>query len=156
MTERENHNERDWEQLLDRELKSLPDREAPSTLIPRVMETIKAKEQRPWRQGTWWQWPPAAQILSLVFISALLGLVVWSGLQLSQGDLTAQLGEKLSEWLAPLGPFRTVLSSLVNAASLVLRQASGLALFVVVALCLTMYLSCVGLGTVFYRLTLRK
>jgi hypothetical protein len=86
----------------------------------------------------------------------LLGLLTWAGVQISQGDITAELGAKLSSWLEPLGPFRTLFLSLLNAGALVCKQGGGLALFIVFALCLTMYLSCVGLGTVFYRVTLRK
>jgi len=44
--------ESDWEAHLDRQLRELPDRPAPTTLMPRVLAAIRARAL-PWYQRTW-------------------------------------------------------------------------------------------------------
>lgn len=146
----------DWEARLSRKLADLPDREAPSTLVPRVLAAVQAKARLPWYRRTWWHWPPAAQVFALVLLSGLLGGITWLGLQVGQGDWGLHAERTVSGWLQPLAPFWSCFNSVVNALALALRQLNAWIVFGAVAVCLGMYLSCLGVGTVVYRMTVNK
>ncbi len=150
------HRDSQWEETLDRELKSLPDRQAPSTLLPRVMAAVQAKARLPWWRRAWRTWPPAAQVLSLVLFSTLLGLVTWVGMHGWSVGAAAETTRVLNDWTAPISRFWSCLTALVNATALVSRKAGGYTLFAVGILCAAMYLSCGGLGTVCYRVASNK
>ena len=59
---------KDW---LDAELKNLPDLEAPRTLLPTVMETVRQRARVPW-----WAWPPRTDLFrSFALVISLFVLV---------------------------------------------------------------------------------
>ncbi len=150
------HTDNQWEEVLDRELKTLPDRQAPSTLLPRVMAAVQAKARLPWWRRAWRTWPPAAQILSLLLFSGLLGLVTWVAMHGWSAESAAHATRLLSDWTAPISRFWSCLTALANALVLVSKTANGYALLGAGIFCMAMYLSCVGLGTVFYRVASNK
>lgn len=140
-----------WVNVLDRKLHELPNRRAPSTLLPRVMAAIQARASLPWYRRSWWEWPSVWQVLSLLGVSGLLGLVTWSCGPGSSGFL-AQAGALLTDWMPALEPMWTLLGTLARALALVVKQVGGWTILAGLGLCLAMYLSCIGVGTVFYRL----
>jgi len=146
----------DWVAALDAELRQLPDVQAPETLIPRVMAVVRAKAKLPWWRRTWWHWPPAAQVLLLLgFVGLMIGLsyygpLAWNGLA------TSHLGQTLGGWLQALTPLWDCLAALINAFALVIRQARTLALVLAAGICLALYLSCLGLGTMMYKVAFSK
>jgi predicted anti-sigma-YlaC factor YlaD len=145
-----------WEQTLGRELKKLPDRPAPPTLIPRVLAAVQARARLPWWRRTWWTWPPTAQILSLVLVSMALGLVTYGGLQVGESQWLSRAQAGLASLLSPLAPLWACLGALLEALVLVFRRGGNLVLLLGGVFCVGMYLSCVGLGTIFYRVAVRK
>ena len=145
-----------WEETLDAELKLLPDLPAPDTLIPRVMAALAAEACLPWYRRTWWTWPLAARVLSVAVLSALWGSLAWVAWHTGDNHVLAGAGDQVGGWLAPFRPAWTVLNSVVNALALVLRQGGSWLLFGAVAFAVIMYLSCVGLGTVFYRVAIKN
>ncbi len=140
----------DWEKLLDRQLRALPDRRAPDTLLPRVMAALRVRAL-PWYQRTWWTWPRPLQCLSLLLVSVVLGVITWLALHAGDVALTGQVGRQLGNWFAPVAALWTAVGVLVNALGAVIRSLGTLNLCLAGAVLLAMYLSCVGLGTVFYR-----
>jgi len=140
-----------WESALNRELRNLPDRPAPRTLIPRVMAALQTRAGLPWYRRPWWDWSSGLQALSLLGLSGLLGLATWLAMHAGQIEWMSVLGSELRSWLAPLSPVWSLLSSLAGAVALVLRGISGWICLAGGAFCVVMYLSCVGLGTAFYR-----
>jgi hypothetical protein len=62
---------------VDRALRDLPWRQAPGTLLPRVMAAVHAWGARPWYERAWVTWPLQWQALSGAFLAALLVAGVW-------------------------------------------------------------------------------
>lgn len=65
-------NDHDLEQLVDRELKALPPRRAPGTLLPAVMLAVRAAATRPWHARPWMVWPAGWQAASVAALLVLL------------------------------------------------------------------------------------
>jgi hypothetical protein len=141
----------DWEAVLDRELKRLPDRPAPDTLIPRVLAVVEGRTRRPWYRQPWRSWPPPAQILSVVVTSIVLGLLTWLSLHAGGSQWIEAGAHRADAWLAPLAPLLSVLSGLANAAALVVRSVSPWVWAGAAGFCVLMYLSCMGLGTIVWQ-----
>jgi len=150
------HPPEQWEDLLSRELKGLPDRPAPDTLIPRVLAALEERACLPWYQQTWWTWPPAVRLVSLLLFSALLGGLTWVALHAGESVVMAEAGGRFTGWWASLQPAWTVVNSVINALALAIRQTGGWLLVGGVTFCAAMYLSCVGLGTMFYRVAIKN
>ena len=52
--------EKKLEELIHRELRQLPERPAPATLVHRVMLAVHARARRPWWERSWVGWPLSA------------------------------------------------------------------------------------------------
>lgn len=148
--------EKRLEAWVDRQLRQLPDRPAPSTLAPRVMALIRARVRVPWYRLTWWHWPTLAQAFSLLLVSTLLGGLTWAGLHASEGDWAATTMQHLQGWLSPLQPLWVMLVAMSRAVVLVVHQTNPLLLSGIGAVLMAMYLSCLALGTVVYRMAIGK
>lgn len=120
------------------------------------MAMIQARAALPWYRRTWWHWPVLAQVVSLLAVSALLGMATWLLLHLASGQWEATVTQEAKSVLAPLAPLWSLLTTLVEALALVVKSAGGSVLLIASSLCLVMYLSCVGLGTVFYRVAVGR
>ena len=70
-------NDAELETLIDRELRRLPALNAPPTLLPRVLMSVRAWTARPWYERAWFAWPLGWQVASA---AALILLVVAGGL----------------------------------------------------------------------------
>ncbi len=140
--------EENWEAKLDRELKSLPNRRAPATLLPRVLAKIEAQKKLPWYRRTWAQWPRSAQLFSGILTFAVF-LAIGAGLNLAWDAFSWKT--LVSGATTALGPIGSCLSSLSSACAVLFRKSNNLILILTVVLGLGMYLSCIGLGTVVYR-----
>src|SRR5579859_6913835 len=72
--------ERDLELEIDRQLKQLPELEAPATLSRSVMQAIQQRRAMRWFNQPWQYWPPALRLGALAFLSILFGgvcVAVW-------------------------------------------------------------------------------
>ncbi len=150
---RENKGSREaWERELDRRCADLPNLEAPEALIPRVLERLRELDAAPWWHQAWWAWPRPVQVIS-VLMSAL-GVVMLSLMYVEVRDALAAsyFQSAWREWLAAWEPVSRLMTTLGAAAGLVMERLCGVACIVVAVMCLCLYLSCVGLGTVLYRL----
>jgi hypothetical protein len=146
----------DWEDLLHEQLRQLPDCHAPVTLVNRVMSAVRAQEQLPWWRRSCWTWPPAVRVLALVFFSILLCYLTYCLFQAGTPGWFSTVTTQLRAMTAPLADVGNCLSSVAGAVAVVLRKA-GTVLWVGVALAaLAMYLSCIGLGTMMYRVACAK
>jgi hypothetical protein len=139
------------EALIQRELSKLPQRDAPSTLIPRVLDRIHARTRRHWWQCSWSYWPRQFKLLSLPL---LFGSVAGStlGIYLLWNFLTQRVTlEPILDRFESVSSVLDVLTSLGNAVMMLARAAGPQWLIAALLIPLGMYLTCVGLGTLCYR-----
>jgi hypothetical protein len=144
------------EQLIHRELTKLTDHDAPATLIPRVLAQIQARQHERWWQRAWPHWPLGAQLASLPILLAGAGtalfaaMVVWK-LASGYSDLAS-----VSDLLDTVWSAWDVVGVLGNAVMVLGRSLGQQLLLLLVLVPLSMYLACVGLGTLCYRMAACK
>lgn len=148
--------EPELERLIHRELRRLPLRSAPQSLLPRVLARIEARARQPWYRRLWTRWPTACQGVFL----GLLAAVAW-GLTCGLGEawtslVTPQLTARLSPWLSPLDALGDGLATAGKALFGSLRKPGQMALLAGLAVVAAAYLSCLGAGTALYRLANAK
>jgi hypothetical protein len=142
--------DRQLEALIHRELRQLPPLQAPGDLIARVRQAIASQGTLPWWSQSWFAWPRPAQFASALAAFALLGGVAW----LLGGAWTeAALPGELSGTLAALGgAFGALLQFLATSAGVSVSMLLACALGALGV----MYLSCIGLGTLFYKVAVNS
>jgi hypothetical protein len=146
----------EWERLLDEELRQLPERPAPDSLIPRVMKAVEAKAAKPWWQKAWWLWPPRVQVLSILLVTSVLGAAIHFIPDLPTLATSSPAARRFADLLEYLKPVAEVLAAILNAFVLLLKQVGKWTLVALVGLAVAMYLSCIGLGTVIYRAAFKR
>ena len=85
-------------------LDRLPEPEAPSSLVPRVMAGLERMANRPWYQRPWRSWPMALRAAGAAVFAALLWLSV-QGLEWIDGTgMSALLGTAHAIWRLVIEP----------------------------------------------------
>lgn len=143
--------QKNLEELIHRELSKLPERPAPESLIPRVLARIQARQQKRWWQRSWPQWPWALQlasvpVMALVVAAACFGVTVLWQLALGSeefGFMSTLVDRVAGAW--------DVISVLGHAVMVLGRSVGQQWLLVALMVPVSMYLACVGLGTLCYR-----
>jgi len=148
--------ESERDEALHRELRRLPDRTAPDTLVPRVLAALEARARLRWWQQPFWHWtvPVQTALIGLLVANAAIFMWVgWAGARIALGDPTPAL--LLKVWATASVLWETV-STLLDALFLVLRV--GLQPWMIGALVVSfmMYLACVGMGTVCLRMAYKR
>ncbi len=149
------HREKLLETFIDRELKQLTELTAPETLIPRVWAALRAKA-KPWWQRSWASWPRWGQGVFLLATVLLIAGVVNGAPQAAEGLPVQSLLAECASWFAFLAPVWKFLASLGNAFVVLARSGGQLLLWAAVAAAAVVYLTCVGLGTLAYRVAFNK
>jgi hypothetical protein len=140
-----------WDDLLDRELKRLPEHPAPATLLPKIMAAIQAQAVLPWYRRNWWTWPAAAQAAFILAALIFIGVIVyWMPTELIQ-DLRSLAAEKISRLAATLTTCWNTLNALAGALSLALGKTGGWPLAAFIGGSLAAYATLMAVGTVAYR-----
>jgi|SRR5262245_1840373 len=141
------------EAIIDQELRKLPEVPAPRSLAPRVMAAIRARASKPWWQQSWWNWPLAAQVTFLVIALAIAGAFTQSGLIVD--DSVRSYSQQVTEQANIVSTFLNNFQPLLNAVAVLWQKAQPLWLYAF-ALAIALYLACVGVGTIFVRVALRR
>ena len=71
----ENNLDQKLAELIQRELRELPEIQAPRTLMPRVLAAIQHQARKPWWQRPWTAWPVGFQCATLMALFFLVGFV---------------------------------------------------------------------------------
>lgn len=144
------------EQAIDRELRQLPPETAPATLLPRVLAALRQSAGLPWWHRPWQTWPASLQVASAALVFAGLGLLFVYGPAAADAVRAGWLAQQFSGTMKFLSPYADSVGALGKPLLAAGRKASSLVLFGVFAVWALMYLSCVGLGTVFVRMAILK
>ncbi len=150
------HPDEDLEQLIDRELRRLPDRAAPETLMPRVMRAIAARREAPWWRKSFAHWPLAARWAFLTGSCALSALMIYVMWGLSSGVTLSGLGAEIRPWVSGLPVIRSVFETLGSALLVLARSAGTWVVWGAACVAALSYLTTIGLGTVCWRLAMRR
>ena len=144
--------EQEFDPLLDRALKSLPDLEAPRVLVPRVMKAIAERREARWYSLPWHSWPVSLQAFSLMFLLGSFGAFCYAAWRLSyaagQTETMAELRDLLSGASLLWRTLNTVASSFV----IVVKQLGAGVLALIAFALFAAYATCLGVGTMFWRM----
>jgi hypothetical protein len=137
-------------------LAAAPEREAPDALMASVMAKIEARASRPWWRKPIPQWPRKNQF---VFVAMMLALVFGAVFGLGQiwpHEVISEIPAQAATVIEPVRPAWSILETLTRAGTLLVKSLSqpwliglGLGFFFV-------YLSCIGMGMAWYRVTFQK
>jgi hypothetical protein len=148
--------EQQLESEISKELRALPELEAPSSLANRVMTALEHRSRVPWYRRSWQTWPVAWQATSLVAMLVLFGGLCVAGWELSQTEVTMLAVHRVGQWISGFSVIGHTLDILANSALLVVKKlGTGFIVggFVIGGLG---YAMCMGLGTVYFRLAFAK
>jgi hypothetical protein len=134
--------------VIDRTLRSLPDRQAPSSLETRVLAEIARREALPWWRCSWNKWPRPAQIVFLVASAALAAFAVTRGVAFMSGAEQALAG-KVSGVYELL---RTAVVACRDAFNTTFGPVPIEWQYAALAVVATGYLALTGLGVAAYRI----
>ncbi len=144
------------EQLVHRELRSLPLRKAPASLESRVLAAIEHQATVAWYHKSWTYWPGAVKAAFLGVATGVSGAAIVAFYLMSQGAetsaLTAAAGERFAGAAALLHVFRWM----ANYISETIAGIPPLWLYGGLAFIAAMYATFVGLGTAAYRYLYRN
>jgi hypothetical protein len=152
----DDHSNSKLEELIDREFSKLTERPAPQTLIPRVLATIQARAQKRWWRESWFGWPIGPKVISIAFLAALVPIAFSGGAMAWAGATNPIFLETVHGWITTLVAMGGILSTLANAITLILSSIGRFWMCLGLTIALLMYLSCVGIGTLCFRLALNK
>jgi len=145
----------DYEEQLEAEidalLKTLPERAAPRTLLPRVMAATASRAPLPWFRQAWQMWPAGLRVASLVLLLALFGGLCLAGWELPKAGAYAAATREVGRWLSGAGAVWNVLDVLWSTMLAMVKQLpTGLIAACLVSLALG-YALCMGLGAAWLR-----
>lgn len=144
------------EAAVDRELKALPNRPAPQTLLPRVMAVIERRAELPWYRRAWQTWPQPLKVVSLLVLLAAFGGLCFGSWQFVHAPAMASATSEASGWFRMLSGAWGTLGVLANALVLAVKSLGSVVLFGIITALLLSYAACVGFGTLYLRLAFAR
>jgi len=140
-----NSYQEELERRIDAELKKLPLLDAPSSLLPGVLNALAARQTRAWWTCSWSNWPKTVQLLFIILLSILLGAAVYAL------SLIWKTGLDVNLVLNLFRPAVDLLQTLFSALAVIIRSPIGIWIWGTAALSFIMYLGCLGSGIACYR-----
>jgi hypothetical protein len=145
--------ETELEALMERELRRLPLRKAPSSLAPRVLAAIQARTHAPWWKRPIWTWPCSTQwlVATLIFAVLITGASV-AATATTFSDLWAYWAGCQSTWTVLTDCAEILLSSV----AIMLRSIQHPWMQIIAGTVAALYVFCLCTGTLFYRLAVKR
>ena len=144
----------DLEKFIDAKLRELPELSAPPTLAPRVMARVRSRAEQRWWQRAWWNWPLTAKAAFAALCMCVLGTLTGGGIWLN--DSVAAYSQQVSRQVAPLTSRMDALPQIAVFATGLQGYITQQHLLYGLALFAAVYLSCVGVGTMCYRISSKR
>jgi hypothetical protein len=139
------------EEFIHRQLKKLPERQAPEALIGNVIASLAARRELPWYKKPWSEWPRLNQNMFLVLLVAALSGVAWTAAAYTPEISTSAIAQKAQVSWIPEIVRRLFDSTVLVARSLKYEWIIGAV--AALALC---YLWCVAAGVALFRVLTQR
>ena len=144
------------EEAIHQQLAIVPERAAPEALAAAVLAAIHARATRPWWRKPIPQWPRKNQFIVVAVMLALVcGAVIGLG-KIWPHEVISEIPAQAAAAIEPVRPAWSVLETLTRAAALVLQSLGQPWLIGIGCAFLFVYLSCIGMGMAWYRVTFQK
>lgn len=147
--------DKNLEQWLHRELRQLPDHRAPEALRARVSAAIAARERLPWWKKSFAQWPQGGRWLFLAVALLIVMGSVYGTFAMTQEVSLTSVQKSAGGWLVMFKPLSSLLAVIGNALWLVVKTVPTYFWWAMGGVITAAYLTCVGLGTLGYRLAFK-
>jgi hypothetical protein len=144
--------EKQLEASVRRELNALGEWEAPPEIVRRVMRVIGQRAAAPWYRREWQTWPLALRCVSLVGLLAAFAFLCLGSWQLVHSAALTPAAREVSGWYGLVNAVWNAAMVLATALALAFRSLGPAVLIGTVVMLLICYATCVGLGTVYWRL----
>ena len=144
----------DLEAAIHRALCQLPERPAPAQLIPRVLAAMEERTRRWWRRP-WLSWPRPAQAISASFLFLMISTAGYVSHVLSADFEAEPMAGNFLQQFPLLDTLWGFCAALLNGLLALLRAEQTWLLYGLV-LVLLMYLLCVALGTLCFRMAFNQ
>jgi hypothetical protein len=140
------------EHEIDRELKALPELEAPASLSRRVMDSILRRHALPWYQQSWQQWPMPLRWAAISFLSLLFGAVCVASWQLTRAAGISVALQEVGELFSGLNTLLNIINVLLSALVVVAKHLGTVFIIACFAIAGLGYIVCLTLGAAWVRL----
>jgi len=148
--------EKKLEERIHQELARVPDRIAPPNLAENVIAAIKAREARPWWRRPIPDWPKHNRLAFVGMMAAFVVLAVAGLVEIWPQHLIQELPAQAAAAVEPVRPVFSVLETLGRASALLIKSISNPWLIGIGSALFLAYLSCIGMGMAWYRVTFQK
>src|SRR5215470_248074 len=148
--------ERELELEIDRELKGMPDLEAPGTLASRVMRTIERRQALCWYNLPWESWPKFLRFGALAFLMLMFGGLCVASWQLTMAAGVSSAVQEVSGAFSGLATVWNTFNVLLGAVVVVFKHLGTGFMIGCVVIAGLGYAVCVGLGTAWLRLAFAR
>ncbi len=144
--------EKQLEAVVRRELKALGELEAPPEIARRVMRVIGQRASAPWYRREWQTWPLALRSVSLVGLMGSFAFLCLESWQFVRFAALSPAAQEVSGWFSLADAIWNAATVLADALGLAFRSLGPAVLIGSAVMLLFCYATCVGLGTVYWRL----
>lgn len=144
--------EKQLESVVRRELDALGELEAPPEIARRVMRVIEQRAAAPWYRREWQAWPLGLQAGSLAGLLAAFACLCSGTSQLAQFASLTATAREVTGWFSLANAAWHAVNVLANALGLALGSLSPAVVISSAILLLFCYATCLGLGTIYWRL----
>ena len=144
--------EKQLEALVRCELDALGELEAPPGIARRVMRVIELRAALPWYRREWQTWPLVLQGASLVGLLAAFAFLCFGSSQLARFATLTPAAREVSGWFSLANAAWNAVNVLANVVELAFRSLGPAVLIASAVLLLLCYATCLGLGTIYWRL----
>jgi succinate dehydrogenase/fumarate reductase cytochrome b subunit len=144
--------EKQLEAVVRRELDALGELEAPPEIARGVMRVIEQRAALPWYRREWQAWPLVLQGASLVGLLSAFVFLCFGSSQLARYATLTPAAREVSGWFSLADAAWNTVNVLTNAMELAFRSLGPTVLIGSAVMLLLCYATCLGLGTIYWRL----
>ena len=148
--------EKKLEERIHQELARVPERTAPANIAANVLTAIKARESRPWWRRPIPEWPRHNRFAFVGMMAAFVVLAIAGLVQVWPHEIIEGIPSQAAAVVDPVRPVFSVAETLGRAGALLLKSISNPWLIGIGSALFLAYLSCIGMGMAWYRVTFQK